>query len=139
MKIHFFSAAIFFCAFIFYCGNAQAQWVPLNIQIPPYDTYITAFTVFNGNIITESGSEGLFISNDNGAHWNPIDDNCDGSIACFATLGRYLYAGGSGVSIYTSSNNGYGLIKKDTALSNVGVSCLTIYGDSLLAGTSDGV
>ncbi|HZV12192.1 MAG TPA: T9SS type A sorting domain-containing protein [Candidatus Kapabacteria bacterium] len=142
MKTHFLFIPLFFVfSFSFFIPSARAQWEYLNIQIPASNTYITAFTVFKGNLLAESATGGLFISSDNGVHWVANDTDYDAGITCFASLGKYLYAGSNGISTYITANDEFHLVRTNISLNtlNFGVYCFTIVGGSILAGTSDGV
>lgn len=139
MKKHIISA-VFFTSILFFCHNtAHAQWQQLNVQIPAYNTDVFAITAFNGNLVAESGNGGLFVSSDNGTHWDIADSNIDGNISCFALLGKYLYTGNGGVSTYISAHDGFHLTPTNIGIDDVGVSCLTILNGTIIAGGADGV
>jgi hypothetical protein len=84
---------------------------------------------------------GLFLSNDNGSTWTPVNTGLSPTnhVNAFTVSGNYIFAGTYDVGVFLSTNNGTTWASINTGLNNAHVYKLAVKGDTIFAGCNNGV
>jgi|GEM_PF-2832216 len=97
----------------------------------------------NNNTLYASASGLSYVSNDFGVNWNSINPSFIGlspGHLAFDFLDSVIMAGSFiEAKIVVSFDGGMTWIKKDNGIEDKWINCLTIYGDYVFAGTSNGI
>jgi hypothetical protein len=127
---------------VYLSSNNGGLWTAVNNGLP-YDTSISSFPnisalSISGNNIFAGTEYGMYLSSNAGSSWVAVNSgiNWEGyGITALAISGNNIYAGCNGV--YLSSNNGSSWI--NIGLIGDTVTALTVYRDTLFAGTFGGI
>lgn len=115
------------------------NWAEADSGLPFFYSYVKCFASIDTNMFVglsclDGSTGGVFLSTDNGARWNSVNNGISDSAAIygFAACGKYLFAGGS--SIYLSKNLGRSWTIVDrSGLPLSFVSSLAVCGDYIFA------
>ena len=103
-----------------------------------------SLTINGNNIFLGDGEYGIFLSTNNGSSWNSINNGIPKgmSIRTLIIDGSKIYAGGvtsnTGQAVILSTNNGTSWTDVSNGLTGHEVNSLTINGDTMFAGVSNG-
>lgn len=128
--------------FICFSNILNAQWEQTN---GPYGGDIRCIALSGSNIYAgTAGGNGVYVSNDNGNHWNNISTGLPSTIDihAIAVSGNNIFAGtytNGGYGIYLSTNNGTNWTAVNNGLSTPYVKAIAISGTKIFAGTYNGV
>lgn len=133
-----FTSFLLFLLLIVFNFTVLAQWT----QTPGLTSdRITAFGVSGTNLFAGTNESEIFLSTDNGTHWQArnMDFSSWTPVSAFAFVGSYIIAASdSALGIYRSSDNGKTWEGAASGLTNHRVSSLAVKGTNLFAGTKGG-
>src|ERR1022692_735369 len=82
----------------------NAQWVQTS---GPNGTTINCLAVSGTNIFAATIGKGIFLSNNDGSSWTPVNNGLTDTLAtALAVSGTNVFAGTNGKGIFLSTNNG---------------------------------
>lgn len=112
-------------------GLLNAQWIQTSLDSIP----VRAFAV-RGTDLFAGTSIGIFLSNDNGANWTPLNSGLTNtSIYALYMNGDHFFAGSYGSGVFLSTDYGTSWMPVNAGMTTALVRALTFIGTDLLAGT----
>ena len=91
MNFRYIFLAFLIIASAFICRSAQAQWVQTN---GPSGWNVVSFAVSGANVFAGTVGGGVFLTSDNGAHWNAVNNGLtDMNVWALAVSGANVFAG----------------------------------------------
>jgi hypothetical protein len=131
---------------VFYSTNFGSNWSQA-VSSPP-DVNVRSLAVIGINLFAVTLQGGVFRSSDEGSHWTAVNDGLPTASGGYSltgaitTLGTDLFVGQNlypNATIYRSTDLGAHWVPASANLSgNNGLSCLGVFGTTLLAGTYGG-
>jgi photosystem II stability/assembly factor-like uncharacterized protein len=128
--------------FMIHEGNCHAQ---INFD----EIAVTSFAVSGSNIFAGAGSDGIFLSSDNGASWAPVNSGLTGHkfINSFAVIDTNIFAGTEGDGVFLSTDNCASWTPVNSGLTSYprppnyipNVNCFAVADTNIFAGTDDGL
>ena len=98
---------------IFLSTDSGANWTLTGLPV----VTVTTFTLNESNIFAGTSNEGVFITSNNGAIWNQINNGLTNSnINALTYSGSNVYAGTSGSGLFRSTNNGLNWVRVEYVL-----------------------
>ncbi len=130
-----FILSIFFFALNF----TKAQWVQTNLPDIGLE-FIYSFAVKGNKIFAGTGSNGVYLTTDNGFNWIAANTGLPSvQITSLISKGNNIFAGTSygtsGYGVFLSTNDGVNWIPVNNGLTNNSVLSLAVNGDNIFAGT----
>lgn len=99
-------------------GRLSAQWV--HTGGPYFAAYTRGVAVSGSNLFCAS-NDGIWLSTDNGASWNFVDNGPHVATNAVVPIGTRLFAATSGSGVYISTDNGVNWTQSNSGLSNLNV------------------
>ncbi len=85
--------------------TAEAQWIKVVNGLT--DTFVRCLVVNGTNLFAATGSNGVFLSTNNGDNWVPVNTGLTSKyVMCFVVSGNNLFAGTYESGIFLTTNNG---------------------------------
>jgi hypothetical protein len=121
---------------VFQSTNNGSDWSSLGLS-----TAVAFSLLVNGNNIFAGTGGGVYLSANNGAVWNQVNNGLNTSmdVHALALSGNNIFAGAAGYGVYLTTNNGSGWTQKINGLTNIFVHSLLVSGTDLFAGTENGL
>ena len=128
-----------------YSTNSGASWGG-SIAGLPGNASVDALVfdgpkIFGGVTSSSTGGVGVFYSNDNGLNWNPFNTGLGTStpVSALRVIGSDIYAGTNLSGVYKSTTSAANWNQANTNLSNLTIKSFYSIGNTLFAGTSNGI
>ncbi|MHB9011907.1 MAG: T9SS type A sorting domain-containing protein [Ignavibacteriaceae bacterium] len=110
-------------------------WIAVNNELP---SNVSSLVVIGGNLYAGTNDQGIFLSTDNGASWNAINNGLtDSSVTSFVNNGNNVFAGTLGGGIFLSTDNGASWNAVNNGLTDLNVFALAVRGNNIFAGTNN--
>ena len=116
--------------------DAGENWIKINTGLPTIGA--TAIASNNSTLFASFPGYGVYISQNNGESWSPMNNGLTSSTNCLEANGIYTYAGTSN-GVFRSSNNSNTWVQINTGLSDLGIRNIAVSGSKLLVATNSGV
>jgi photosystem II stability/assembly factor-like uncharacterized protein len=123
---------------IFFSSNSGSSWTPKNNGLSNMNI-VSLFTADNG--IFAGTPDGVFFTSDGGTNWMLRNSGITPSytINSFAQMGDTIYGGSYGLGLYMTDNSGTSWTNVSSVPSGIFVYNVIAVGNTLVAGTSNGV
>jgi hypothetical protein len=118
---------------IYFSPDYGASWTQVSTGLT--DKIIEAIAVSGTNLFAGPNLEGVFLSTNNGASWNPTGLT-EEDVRSFAVRGKYLFAGTNNHGVFLSKDDGANWTAVNSGLVNHNIHAIVVSGTNLFAGTS---
>src|SRR5208283_3498388 len=114
----------------------QAQWIQANGQ---GIGSVKCFAISGTNLFAGTNGGGVFLSNDNGTSWTPVNKGLSNTVVnALAVSDAGIFAGTNGGGVFLSNDNGTSWTSVNEGLTSTVVNALAVSDAGIFAGTPSG-